>query len=114
MTMTDEHAVARARIAQAYHSLMSAALGRLRMLYAARIVGLLLATRGDPSAALAALQQERDATLSRVRHELECEKDRAMRAVPIRRRRRRFRVPAFLPMRPSHRASSRRLRYPNP
>jgi hypothetical protein len=112
--MSDERAIARARIAQAYHSLTSAALGRLRMLYAARIGSLLLAARDDPSAALAALQQERDTAMDQLRQELEREKDQAMRAVRTRRRRRRSRVPAFSLARRAHRAASRCLRYPKP
>jgi hypothetical protein len=112
--MSDERAIARARIAQAHHSLASAALGQLRMLYAARIGSLLLAARGDPSAALVALQQERDTALDQLRQELGCEKNQAMLAVRTRRRRRRFRVPAFAPGRRVDRAPSRRPPYPNP
>jgi hypothetical protein len=114
MTESDETAVACARVARAFHGLISAALGQLRIFYEARIASVLLAARGDPSAAIAMLQQERDAALERMRHALEQEKERAVRAVRARRRKWRFRGTAFSPTRGLYPGLPYRARYPNP
>jgi hypothetical protein len=65
-TVSDEGAIAAARMARAFDALQSAAMGRLRLFYAARIGGLRLIARGDQGAAIAALINERDAALAQL------------------------------------------------
>lgn len=97
--LTDERAVTCARIARGFHALMTSALASLRLHYAARIAALMLVRRGDPSAALAALELERDAALFRLREAIRQEKEAAIRQTRANRRRR-----------PYHAAISRRFR----
>jgi hypothetical protein len=60
---------------------MQAALGHLRLHYAARLAGLLLCRRTDQSAAIAALEQERDTALDALASRLHRAKEQALRDV---------------------------------
>jgi hypothetical protein len=76
----DASAATRARIAQAFDDLLSAAMARLRLHYAARIAGLMVTGRGDQQAAVAALLSERDAALEELRREILESRRKALRA----------------------------------
>jgi hypothetical protein len=98
---------------------MSAAMARLRMYYAVRIGALMLSRRGDPSAALAVLELERDAAIVRLCEAIQLEKKNALRAARQRTRRRRYRivapaVRAFVPTARPHVGRLRRPGYPSP
>ncbi len=91
MNEGDAGAATRAPIAQAFDDLLSAAMARLRLHYAARIAGLMLGARGDQQAAVAALISERDAALEELRREILESRRKALRAAR-RPRRRRYRA----------------------
>jgi hypothetical protein len=82
----DGVAVERARVARAYHGLLSAAMARLSLHYAARIAGLLLAARADSGVAVAALMAERDTALDQLRRAILDDRRAALRAVQRRER----------------------------
>jgi hypothetical protein len=88
---SDESAVAAARVNAAFATVLNASMGRLRMLYAARIAALALVSPGDYAAALIALTQERDAAMNQLRAELLQSRRRAI--AEARRRGRRKPVP---------------------
>ncbi len=110
----NEAAIARARIARAFSALLIAGLGRLRSLYAARIAGLIVGVRGNPSAAILALEQERDAAIARFITMIDDDKRRAMRAVRSQKRQRRFRIAAPVHRIPRHPVWRPRPPYPKP
>lgn len=91
ISSSDEAAIACARLARAFQSELSAAMAALHSHYAARISGLLLTGCGDQSAAIAALQQERDVAVARLQDTARQRKANAMQAAR-RAIRRRFRV----------------------
>jgi len=99
MITDDESAVACARIARAFDSLLNAAMARLRLHYATRISGLLLLSPRDQAAAVAALMNERDAALEILRREFTERRREALRIARRQRRRRRYSV-AIEPVRP--------------
>ena len=92
MDVSDESAVAYARIARAFDSLLNAAMARLRLHYAARISGLMLTRQGGQSAAVAALMAERDAALAQLRREMVESRRAAIHGARRQGRRKRYRV----------------------
>jgi hypothetical protein len=82
----DGVAVERARIARAFHGMLSAAMARLSLHYAARIAGLLLTARADSAAAVAALLAERHTALGQLRLAILEDRRAALRAIRRRER----------------------------
>jgi hypothetical protein len=123
--ISDESAVTCARIARAFDSLLSASMARLRLHYAARISALVLAGRGEQTAAVAALASEHDAALEQLRHASHDRRREALRFARRRSRQKRMGV-VFEPVQPERpcrparsdreRRSSRAAstRYPKP
>ncbi|MCP3439804.1 hypothetical protein [Bradyrhizobium sp. CCGUVB14] len=83
-------------------------------MYAAKIAGLIIGAQGNPSAAILALEQERDAAIARFMAALDDDKRQALRAIRSTRKRRRFRIAAPVPRSPRHWALLPKPRYPKP
>jgi hypothetical protein len=83
-------------------------------LYASKIAGLMIGTRGQPAAAILALEQERDAAMAEFMRTLEDDKCRALKAVGPRKRQRRLRIAALVPHAPDVRMFRSGLLYPKP
>lgn len=88
----DEAALARASVIRAFDSLLRAGLSRLQLHYAARIVGLIITSPRERQAAIAALVNEREAALARLREEIAQSRARHLAGLRRRRRRRRYRI----------------------
>lgn len=110
--MEDELAVTRARLMRGYDSLLRAKLSSLQLHYAARLAGLMVTSPRERQAAVAALIQERDAALARLRDEMAQSRTSQLAGLRRTRRRRRYRVRAG-PSRPARPAGSW-TRYPSP
>lgn len=70
LSESDMAAIARAQMLRALDGLLQSGMARLRLHYAARLAGVMVLSRRDRPAAIAALIGEREAALARLREEI--------------------------------------------
>jgi hypothetical protein len=93
-SISDEIGVECARLSRAFADILSAALSGILIHYAVRLAAVAITNRECRVAAIAALRQERDAAIDRLRMHVQQQRREALTRALSRRRRGRFRLSA--------------------